>query len=111
VRVLELRPLSTATYEELHDFAFLKTDDPGVRARQEMILGWVLEALPERREQIVDEGARREARKALRRVLKARGLTLGAADEAQIDVCTVLDTLERWLDQAAVAASAAEALR
>ena len=52
-----------------------------------------------------------EARKALRRVLNARGLALVAADELRIDACDVLDTLERWLDQAVVATSAAEALR
>ena len=47
----------------------------------------------------------------LRRVLKARGLTLLADDEARIDARDVLDTLERWVDQATVAASSTDALR
>jgi hypothetical protein len=123
MRVLELLPMSTATYDELHEFAFLKTDDPGVRARQNMILEWVLEALPEKREEFIEKGvekgvekgiekgALQEARAALRSVLDARGLALGASDAARIDACDVHDTLKRWLRQAAVAASAAEALR
>jgi hypothetical protein len=40
-----------------------------------------------------------------------RGLGLSAGDEARVVACDVLDTLERWLDQAIVATSAAEALR
>jgi hypothetical protein len=115
MRVLELLPMSTATYDELHEFAFLKTDDPGVRARQNMILEWVLEALPEKREEFIEKGvemgALQEARDALRSVLDARGLALGASEAARIDACDVHDTLKRWLRQAIVAASAAEALR
>jgi hypothetical protein len=111
MRVRELLPMSTATYDELHEFAFLKTDDPGVRARQNMILEWVLEALPEKREEFIEKGALQEARDALRSVLDARGLALGASEAARIDACDVHDTLKRWLRQAIVAASAAEALR
>ncbi|MGK3987704.1 hypothetical protein WME99_31980 [Sorangium sp. So ce136] len=47
---------------------------------------------------------------ALRRVLARRGLALSAALEAQIDGCSELATLERWLDQAVTAASAGDAL-
>jgi hypothetical protein len=53
----------------------------------------------------------RTERSALRRVLKLRNLLLGAEDEAKIDTCTDLDTLQRWHDQAVVAGSVAEALR
>ena len=42
---------------------------------------------------------------------RPRGLALAAGDEARLDACDALDTLERWLDQAVVAANAAEALR
>jgi hypothetical protein len=44
-------------------------------------------------------------------VLQARQVALAAADEARIDACEDLATLERWLDQAATATSIGEALR
>jgi hypothetical protein len=40
-----------------------------------------------------------------------RQIGLGADEEARVDACNDLDTLERWHDQAVLAASAAEALR
>jgi hypothetical protein len=111
LRVLEYLPMSTAAHEDLRDYVFPKTDDPVIRARQRMIAEWAVESSPEMREKLVEEGHLEEARKALRRVLKARGLALAADDEARVDACDVLDTLERWLDQAVVVTSAAEALR
>jgi hypothetical protein len=115
LRVLEFLPMSNAANEDLRNYVFPKTDDPEVRARQRMIAEWAVEASPETREKLVREARLEarldEARKALRRVLKARGLALAADEEAQVDACDVLDTLERWLDQAVVATSAAEALR
>jgi len=44
-------------------------------------------------------------------VLARRKLPLTAEEEARIDACTNLPTLERWLDQAVEAKSAAEALQ
>jgi hypothetical protein len=58
-----------------------------------------------------DRGQLKAERSALRRVLAARKLVLGAEGEAKIDACKDVGTLERWLDQAAVAASPAEVLR
>ena len=58
-----------------------------------------------------NEGHLEQARSALRRVLAVRGLTTNPDDEARIEGCTTLATLERWHDQALTAASAAEALR
>jgi hypothetical protein len=52
-----------------------------------------------------------EARAALRDVLDARGMVLGAVDAARIDACTELDAFVRWHRQAVVTASVAEALR
>jgi Uma2 family endonuclease len=49
------------------------------------------------------EGRLVEARAALRRVLRLRGLET-AFNEASIEACADLDTLERWLDEAIVAA-------
>ena len=57
------------------------------------------------------EGRLAGARSALRRVLALRKLVPSRDDEAQIDVCSDLATLERWLDQAMAAQSVAEALR
>ncbi|HSO00466.1 MAG TPA: Rpn family recombination-promoting nuclease/putative transposase [Candidatus Nanopelagicales bacterium] len=50
-------------------------------------------------------------RAVVRRLLEHRGLTLSPEDEARIDACSDLTTLERWLEEAAVASTAAEALR
>jgi hypothetical protein len=57
------------------------------------------------------KGRRAEERGTLRRVLALRKLALSAQQEHQIDACTDLATLRRWLDQAIFAESAAEALR
>jgi hypothetical protein len=57
-----------------------------------------------------DEGRLTQARVALRRVLAVRALAASASDDARIDACTDIATLERWLDQALVAQSAAKAL-
>jgi hypothetical protein len=54
---------------------------------------------------VLAQGHLEATRAALRRVLRLRGLALGAADDARIDACPDLVTLERWLDEAAVAAS------
>jgi hypothetical protein len=113
--MLESLPMSTATYDELRLHVFEPTDDPEVRGRQRMILDWALGALPEEREKLEEKaelrGELQGERRALRRLMKARRLALVAEDEARIDACTDRDTLERWLDQAAVAKSVAEALR
>jgi len=58
-----------------------------------------------------EQGREEGTRLALRQVLARRGLALSAADEARIEACADLGTLKRWLDEAVVAASAAEALR
>lgn len=70
-------------------------------------------------EQLFDKGRKegREeervlgARRSLRRVLAARGLVPSRAEAARIDACADLATLDRWLDQAAVAETVEEALR
>jgi hypothetical protein len=90
--------MSSAAHEDLRRYVFANTDDPEIRARQGMIAEWALEASPETRETLTEEarvegrmeGHLEEARKALRRVLKARGLALAADDEARVDACDVL---------------------
>jgi hypothetical protein len=93
--------------DELRKYTFPKTDDPVIRARQKMVVEWALESSPEVREEIQLQ----DARGALRRVLKARHLVLATEDHARIDACTDAEALGRWLEQAVVAASTAEALR
>jgi HEPN domain-containing protein len=51
------------------------------------------------------------ARGALRRILARRGIELRPEDSARIDACADLPTLERWLEEAAVADRAEDALR
>jgi hypothetical protein len=120
--MLESLPMSTATYEELRAIYHVaeRTDDPDRRMRQRILLGWFLDALPEEREKLKNEGQEearleaqlQEARASLRTVLHARRLPLRAEDDARIDDCKDHDTLgRRWLEQAVVAATAADALR
>jgi hypothetical protein len=58
-----------------------------------------------------ERGRIEEERATLRRVLALRKLGLKAEGEARIDACADLATLQRWLDQAVLAASADEALQ
>lgn len=51
-----------------------------------------------------------QARDVLRRMLARRGLALEPADEAAIDACADLATLDRWIDGAADATSVRELL-
>jgi hypothetical protein len=111
LRVLEYLPMSSAAHEDLRSYVFPKTDDPVVRARQRMIAEWAVESSPEMREKLVEEGRLAEARSSLRQVLSLRRLALSAEQERRIDACADLDTLRRWLEQAVVVASAAEALQ
>ncbi|MFT3772005.1 MAG: Uma2 family endonuclease [Minicystis sp.] len=50
-------------------------------------------------------------RKLVRRLLARRGIALTSDHEARIEACADLETLQRWHDEAAVAATADEALR
>ena len=92
-----------------------RSSDPEVAARQRENLEIMLNLLPDVKQKIVAEevqkGAQRNARNALRRVLACRGLLLSPEEDAAIECCEDLATLERWLDQAVTATSAAEALQ
>ena len=98
---------------------FGKSDDPEVEARRQRILEVLLEASPQTRQKLIEQSSQRafeegmllEARDALRRVLALRQLALSVDDDARIEACSDLATLEGWLDQAVTATSAAEALR
>src|SRR5262245_16493621 len=101
----------------------IESEDPAVLARQAHLVAVLLaqqpdlkralkaEARDEGRDEGRNEGHLAAMRSALRLVLARRGLPLSADDDARIEACNVLATLERWLNEAVVAPSAAEALR
>jgi hypothetical protein len=97
---------------------FGKVDDPEIEARRQHILDVLLEASPQTQQQLMNkgitqgrlEGRLTEARAVLRRVLARRHLAPSRDDDARIEACTDLATLERWLDLAVTAVSASDAL-
>ncbi|WP_437980354.1 hypothetical protein [Sorangium sp. So ce117] len=93
---------------------FARSDDPEIEARRRWILRFLLAHSPEGKKLLIEHAIERGqligARAALRRVLARRGLALSAPLEAQIDACSELATLERWLDQAVTATTADDAL-
>jgi hypothetical protein len=64
---------------------------------------------------MLDEGVKAgqlgEARRLVLRVLARRGLPVSAEQQARVEACSDLATLERWHDLAITAASADDALR
>jgi hypothetical protein len=83
--------------------------------RPEFRSKWAIERKEEgRREGLRDgleEGRRDHARRMLRRTAARRGLTLGPAQDLQIDQCRDLDMLERWIDRADSASTAEDIFR
>jgi hypothetical protein len=112
--MLECLPMSMPLQEELL-WRFGKAEDPEVEARRQRILDFLLETSPQKKQQLIDTGLSvgrlTEARAALRRVLAGRKLTPSQDDDARIDACTDLATLERWHDRAITAASISDVLR
>jgi hypothetical protein len=80
-------------------------------ARRQRILDFLLETSPQKKQQLRQEGRLTATRASLRRVLAGRQLTPSKDDDARIDACTDLATLERWLDRAIHAASVSDVLR
>jgi hypothetical protein len=111
--MLKYLPMSTLAREDLL-WRFGKVEDPEIEAREQEIFEFLLEARPQRQQKLIEEGIEAgrltEARAALRRVLARRQLTPSRDDDARIDACTDLSTLERWLDRAVTAVSASDAL-
>jgi len=110
-RMVEFLPMSTAVHEELLRFVLTKSEDPEVKARQKLIAKVYVDMTPEVKDELTAEGRVTEARSALRRVLSHRKLALSAEEQARIEACSDLATLERWFEKAMDASSAAEALR
>jgi hypothetical protein len=104
----------------------IETDEPEVQARQRHLVQILLAKDPELQQGLAKqwhqegqkegrkEGRRKgqlaEARSILRRILARRGLELAADEEARIDACATLATLEHWIEEAIAAPSAAEVL-
>ncbi|WP_437781753.1 hypothetical protein [Sorangium sp. So ce1097] len=126
--------MSTSVREELL-WIFEKTDDPEILARDQEIFEVLLAARPHLMARVVEEvrreerlegrreghlegrreghleGSLIEARAVLRRVLARRELELSPEDDARIEACGDLATIERWLEQAVTATSTSEALQ
>src|ERR1041384_6573913 len=114
--------MSMPTREELLQ-RFGPVEDPEIEARRQHILKVLLEQDPKMRQQVIDtgmekglvegrlEGRLSATRASLRRVLARRQLTPSKDDDARIDACTDLATLERWLDRASNATSVSDVLR
>jgi hypothetical protein len=114
--------MSMPTREELLERFSWGKDDPEVMARRHRILEVLLGADPELRQRLTEkvllegrleghlEGRLTEARSALRRVLARRQLMPSRDDDARIEACTDLATLERWLDQAITAVTVSDAM-
>ena len=119
--MLEYLPMSMPTRDELLQ-RFGPVDDPEIEARRQYILKVLLDQDPKMQQQLIDKGlsqGRSEGRSegrltgtraSLRRVLARRQLTLRKDDDARVEACTDLATLERWLDRAITASSAADVL-
>jgi hypothetical protein len=117
--------MSLPTREELL-WRFGKVEDPEIEARRQRILEVLLESSPKTQQQLMERGIEKgiergiergqlegrltEARGALRRVLVCRQLTVSKDDDARIEACTDLATLERWLGRAVTAVSVSDAL-
>jgi len=116
--MVEYLPMSMPTREELL-WRFGKAEDPEIEARRQRILDVLLEASPQKK-LLLRQEAQREGRlegqltatrASLRLVLANRQLTPSQDDDAHIDACTDLATLERWLGRAITAASVSDVLR
>lgn len=115
--MLEYLPMTTLTREDLL-WRFGKSEDPEIEARRQHILRVLLECSPQTKQELIEQGrlegqleARLEATRAhLRRILDRRQLAPTRAEDARIEACTDLATLERWLDRAVTAPRVADAL-
>jgi hypothetical protein len=111
--MLEYLPMSMPTREELVR-RFVPVDDPEILTRRKHILQVLLDMDPQTQQQLRREGQLEgqltEARAALRRVLVLRQLAPSKDEDARIDACTDLSTLERWHGLAVTATRAADAL-
>jgi hypothetical protein len=108
--MLDYLPMSMPMHEELL-WRLGPVEDPVIEARRQRALDFLLETSPQKKQQLIDKGRLTEARAILRRVLARRELTTSQDDDARIEACSDLETLERWHDRAITAASVSDVLR
>jgi hypothetical protein len=108
--MVEYLPMSTLAREDLL-WRFGKAEDPEIEARRQRILEVLLEASPQTQQRLFDKAQLVAVRNALRTVLAQRQLAPSQAEDARIEACTDFATLQRWLEQAVIAGSVADALR
>ena len=112
--MIEFTTMSSEVAEDLLN-GLDKDEDARIQARRRFMLEHWFKNIPEFREEVtaeaVEHGRLIQERAALRRVLAARRIALTPEDEARIEACSSLETLERWHDQAVVATTASEVLR
>lgn len=107
--MLEYLPMTTLTREDLL-WRFGKSEDPEIEARRQHILHVLLECSPQTKQDLIEQAQLDTTRAHLRRILERRQLTPTRAEDARIEACTDLATLERWLDRAVTASRVADAL-
>jgi hypothetical protein len=107
--MLELLPMSMPTREELRQ-RFRQVDDPVIEARRQHLIDVLVDESPQTKQKFIDEGRLTGMRVALRKVFARRQLTPSKDEDARIEACADLATLERWLDQAVTAVTVADAL-
>jgi hypothetical protein len=94
---------------------FAPVEDPEIEARRQHILKVLLEQDPKMQQQLIDkgllEGRLTATRASLRRVFARRQLTPSKDEDARIEACTDLATLERWHDRAVTAVSVSDTLK
>lgn len=103
--------MSTTVRKEWLELLAKQEEDPEVESRRQEILHSLLDGSPQVRQQLIEKGQLVAMRDALRRVLAQRRFTLSPDDEARVEACDDLATLQRWLAQVVTAISAAEALQ
>jgi hypothetical protein len=97
-------------------------DDPEIEARRQYILDFLLKQDPKTRQRLIDTGieqgraeGRLEGLNAMRaflhRQLSRRKLAPAKDEEARIDACADLATLQRWIERADEAVSVQDGLR
>jgi hypothetical protein len=104
-----LKPRSMPTRDELLS-RLGPADDPETEARRQHILRVLVGQDPKMKQRLQQEGQLTGTRASLRRVLAGRQLTPSMDDDARIEACADLATLERWLDRAITAASVSDVL-
>lgn len=89
--------------------ADLRDEDIAFRDERERV-AWMYRELIETFPLLPEVIATEEARRMLGRVLARRNLAPTNEEQARIDACTDVATLERWVEQAISAKSVAEAV-